>query len=122
TGFGITSLVAATNTFLQLEAEDSLRGRLMSLFSVVFLGFAPIGNLAAGGIAHHIGAPHTVLLSALICLLGTAGLGYGLCRSALAPRARLERPVRLFLSQRIAKKRGTRRESIRVAMRGVFVT
>lgn len=89
TGFGITSLVAATNTFLQLEAEDSLRGRLMSLFSVVFLGFAPIGNLAAGGIAHHIGAPHTVLLSALICLLGTAGLGYGLCRSALEQRARL---------------------------------
>ena len=89
TGFGITSLVAATNTFLQLEAEDSLRGRLMSLFSVVFLGFAPVGNLAAGSIAHQIGAPHTVLLSALICLLGTAGLGYGLCRSARKPRAGL---------------------------------
>jgi MFS family permease len=82
TGFGITSLVAATNTFLQLEAADSLRGRLMSLFSMVFLGFAPLGNLLGGGIAQQIGAPHTVLASALICLFGAAGLGYGLCRSA----------------------------------------
>lgn len=81
TGFGITSLVAATNTFLQLEAEDSLRGRLMSLFSVVFLGFAPLGNLIAGSAAQHIGAPYTVALSAAVCLLGTAGLGYGLCKS-----------------------------------------
>lgn len=81
TGFGITSLVAATNTFLQLEAEDSLRGRLMSLFSMVFLGFAPLGNLIAGSVAHQFGAPHTVLACALICLIGAASLGYGLCRS-----------------------------------------
>ncbi|HWS02807.1 MAG TPA: MFS transporter [Gammaproteobacteria bacterium] len=80
-GFGITTLVAATNTFLQLEAEDSLRGRLMSLFSMVFLGFAPLGNLLAGYAAQHIGAPRTVTLCALICLLGAAGLGVGLSRS-----------------------------------------
>ena len=80
-GFGITSLVAATNTFLQLEAEDSLRGRLMSLFSMVFLGFAPLGNLLAGSAAQHIGAPHTVTICALICLLGAVGLGAGLWRS-----------------------------------------
>lgn len=80
-GFGITSLVAATNTFLQLKAEDSLRGRLMSLFSMVFLGFAPLGNLLAGYAAQHIGAPHTVTIYALICLIGAAVLGYGLCRS-----------------------------------------
>ncbi|MBI5040320.1 MAG: MFS transporter [Gammaproteobacteria bacterium] len=80
-GFGITSLVAATNTFLQLQAEDSLRGRLMSLFSMVFLGFAPLGNLLAGSAAQHIGAPHTVLVCALICSFGAVGLGFGLCRS-----------------------------------------
>lgn len=80
-GFSITSLVAGTNTFLQLQAEDALRGRLMSLFSVVFLGFAPLGNLLAGSAAHQIGAPNTVRACALICLLGASGLGYGLCRS-----------------------------------------
>lgn len=84
TGFGITSLVATTNTFLQMEAEDSLRGRLMSLFSMVFLGSAPLGNLLAGSIAQHIGAPHTVLACALICLIGAMALGYGLCRSVSA--------------------------------------
>lgn len=83
-GFSITSLVAGTNTFLQLEAEDALRGRLMSLFSVVFLGFAPLGNLLAGSVAHQIGAPHTVAACALIGLFGAAGLGYGLCRSVRA--------------------------------------
>jgi Na+/melibiose symporter-like transporter len=80
-GFGITSLVAATNTFMQLKADDSLRGRLMSLFSMVFLGFAPLGNLLAGYAAQHLGAPRTVTLCALICLLGAAGLGVGLSRS-----------------------------------------
>jgi len=80
-GFGITTLVAATNTFLQLEAEDSLRGRLMSLFSMVFLGFAPLGNLLAGYAAQYLGAPRTVMFCALICLLGAAGLGVGLSRS-----------------------------------------
>ncbi|MFP5507356.1 MAG: MFS transporter [Gammaproteobacteria bacterium] len=81
TGFGITSLVATTNTFLQMEAEDGLRGRLMSLFSMVFLGFAPLGNLFAGSVAQHLGAPHTVLACAAFSLLGAALLGYGLCRN-----------------------------------------
>lgn len=77
----MTSLVAATNTFLQLQAEDALRGRLMSLFSVVFLGLAPVGNLLAGTIAQHIGAPHTIAVCASICLMGAVILGGGLWRS-----------------------------------------
>lgn len=80
-GFAMTSLVAATNTFLQLQAEDALRGRLMSLFSVVFLGFAPLGNLLAGSAAQHFGAPHTITVLALICLIGAAVLGNGLRRN-----------------------------------------
>lgn len=83
-GFGITLMVASTNTFMQVAAEDSLRGRLMSLFSMVFLGFAPLGNLLAGYTAQHLGAPQTVMLCALICLLGTAVLGLGLWRSSTA--------------------------------------
>lgn len=86
TGFAITSLVATTNTFLQLEAEDGLRGRLMSLFSMVFLGFAPLGNLLAGSVAQHIGAPRTVAACGVICLIGAATIGYGLCRSVAAQR------------------------------------
>jgi MFS family permease len=84
-GFAITTLVAATNTFLQLEAEDGLRGRLMSLFSTVFLGFSPLGNLAAGAAAQHVGAPFTVTVCAALCLSGALVLGYGLCRSVAKP-------------------------------------
>lgn len=86
-GYAITTLVAGTNTFLQLHAEDALRGRLMSLFSVVFLGFAPLGNLLAGAIAQQVGAPLTVALCALCCLLGAAGLGRGLLRQLNAQTA-----------------------------------
>lgn len=81
-GFSITTLVAGTNTFLQLHADDALRGRLMSLFSVVFLGFAPLGNLLAGSVAEHLGARITVLICALLCLLGAVIPGRLMLRSA----------------------------------------
>ncbi|MGA7799420.1 MAG: MFS transporter, partial [Gammaproteobacteria bacterium] len=59
-GFALTTLVASTNTFLQLSAPETLRGRVMSLFSVLFIGLAPLGNLMAGALAHGVGAPTTV--------------------------------------------------------------
>ena len=72
TGYAITTLVAATNTFLQLSAPDHLRGRVMSLFSVVFIGLSPVGNLLAGALAEVLGVQFTVLALGAVCL-GFAG-------------------------------------------------
>ncbi|RMG28252.1 MAG: MFS transporter [Gammaproteobacteria bacterium] len=55
TGLALTTQVAGTNTYLQVSAPDRLRGRIMSLFSVVFLGFSPLGSLVAGGLADRLG-------------------------------------------------------------------
>ncbi|RRQ21412.1 MFS transporter [Thiohalobacter thiocyanaticus] len=68
TGYAITTLVASTNTFLQLSAPDALRGRVMSLFSVIFIGLSPVGNLAAGALAEVLGVQFTVLLLGAVCL------------------------------------------------------
>ncbi|MFA7096102.1 MAG: MFS transporter [Gammaproteobacteria bacterium] len=70
TGFALTTLVASSNTSIQMRVPDALRGRVMALFSVVFLGLAPIGSLAAGGMAHVLGAPAAVGLLGVVCLAG----------------------------------------------------
>ena len=72
-GFSLTSLVAATNTFLQLHAPDALRGRVMSLFSVIFIGLSPLGNLLAGGIAEGLGVRLTVALLGGLVLAAALG-------------------------------------------------
>lgn len=67
-GFCHTTLVASTNALIQLIVADRLRGRVMSLFSTVFIGLMPIGSLTAGSLAHYLGAPLTLGLFALISL------------------------------------------------------
>jgi MFS family permease len=68
-GFGLMSLIVSLNTLLQTIVDDSKRGRVMSLYSMSFLGMAPLGSLLAGAAAHSIGAPLTVLLCGVLCLL-----------------------------------------------------
>jgi hypothetical protein len=55
-------VLAASNTLLQSMVPDELRGRVMALYSMVFMGTAPFGALAAGTIAQHGGAPLAVAL------------------------------------------------------------
>ncbi|HEY0635776.1 MAG TPA: MFS transporter [Gammaproteobacteria bacterium] len=76
-GFALTTTVATINTLIQLNVPDHLRGRVMALFSVLFIGLTSLGNLSAGLLGEKIGAPSTVILYGAICLL--AGLGYSLC-------------------------------------------
>lgn len=76
-GFALTTTVATINTLIQLNVPDHLRGRVMALFSVLFIGLTSLGNLAAGLLGEKIGAPYTVTLYGVICLL--AGIGYSLC-------------------------------------------
>ncbi len=52
--------------------EDDKRGRVMSFYSMAFLGMAPFGSLLAGALAHQIGAPRTVIISGILTLAGAA--------------------------------------------------
>ncbi len=69
-GMGLILYVATTNTMLQLSTEDHFRGRVMSLYTLMFVGLAPIGALATGAIAQHLGAPVATSVSACVLLLG----------------------------------------------------
>lgn len=61
---------AASNTILQTVVDDDKRGRITSLFMMAFLGTSPVGSLLAGRVAEHIGAPRTVILEGMCCVLG----------------------------------------------------
>ena len=71
-GSGIMVPMAATNTLLQTLSPDHLRGRIMSLFFIMFMGAPPIGSLLAGFLAPLIGAPLTVGGAGVLCLLVSA--------------------------------------------------
>jgi MFS family permease len=91
-GFGIIVTAASINTILQTVVDDDKRGRVMSFYTMSFLGVAPLGALTAGSLAGRIGAPHTLLMGGICCLLGAAVF------SRLLSRFRREiRPVYLRL-------------------------
>jgi MFS family permease len=71
-GFGLIVYVGSTNTLLQLSTEDRFRGRVMSLYTLMFAGAAPIGALASGAIAQRWGAPASTTFSGGVMLLGAA--------------------------------------------------
>jgi MFS family permease len=83
-GFGLILYVASTNMLLQITTEDRFRGRVMSIYTLMFIGTAPFGSLAAGWIAEHFGAPLSTSLSALTLLSGSLYVLYRL--RALAQR------------------------------------
>jgi len=68
-GFGTILQISASNTVLQTIVEDDKRGRIMSLFTMSFLGIAPFGQLLAGTLATAIGAPNTLMLNGMVCIL-----------------------------------------------------
>ena len=69
-GFGMMAQMGATNTLLQVMSPDRLRGRVMALYSMMFIGMSPIGALLGGAVAAKIGAPWTVGIGGSICLAG----------------------------------------------------
>ncbi len=70
-GFGSIMQIASSNTVLQTLVDEDKRGRLMSLFTMSFMGMMPIGSLFFGSLANHIGAPNTLRIGGLFCLLGS---------------------------------------------------
>ncbi|HKY22230.1 MAG TPA: MFS transporter [Vicinamibacterales bacterium] len=67
-GVGMMVQMAATNTVIQTIVDDEKRGRVMSFYTMAFLGTAPFGSLLAGAISTRLGAPHTMLMSGALCL------------------------------------------------------
>jgi MFS family permease len=67
---GMMVLTAASNTVLQTIVDEDKRGRVMSLYTTVFLGLAPVGSLMAGSVATYLGVPQTVRIGGVGCLLG----------------------------------------------------
>jgi MFS family permease len=69
-GFGAMTLVASCNTILQTILEEKMRGRVMSFFTVAFVGIAPFGSFGAGAMADIIGPRDTLLIGAVCCFAG----------------------------------------------------
>ncbi len=70
TGFGMMLQMASSNTILQTIVDDDKRGRVMSLYTMAFMGTAPFGSLMAGALADIIGAPNTILAGGIACVIG----------------------------------------------------
>ena len=68
-GFAMIAFSANSNTALQTVTPDHLRGRVMSVYMVVFAGSVPLGNLFTGGLAHLYGAPISLLIGACLSLV-----------------------------------------------------
>lgn len=69
-GLGIIVQLATSNTVLQTIVDDDKRGRVMSLYTMAFMGMAPFGSVLGGALAHHIGVPTTLLLGGIVCVGG----------------------------------------------------
>ncbi len=77
-GFGLILYVASTNILLQTTTDDRFRGRVMGLYTFMFIGTAPIGALASGAIAQRFGAPIATTCSAVVLLGGAVWVSYRL--------------------------------------------
>jgi MFS family permease len=71
-GMGMMQGMAASNTVIQTIVTDEKRGRVMSYYTMAFMGMAPFGSLLAGTMAHATGAPLTVIMNGSVVLLGAA--------------------------------------------------
>ncbi|MCJ7778280.1 MAG: MFS transporter [Sedimentisphaerales bacterium] len=71
-GFSMIVQMASSNTLIQAMVPDKLRGRVMAVYSMMFMGMATFGALLAGAVAQRLGAPTTVAIGGAVCLVGAA--------------------------------------------------
>ena len=94
-GFSMMIEMGSSNTLIQSMVPDHLRGRVMSVYSMMFMGMAPIGSLLAGAAAARFGAPWTVAAGGTVCM---AAAGFF---SLHLPRLRVH-SRRLIVAQQMA--------------------
>jgi MFS family permease len=87
-GFGMMAQMASSNTVLQTLVDDDKRGRVMSFYTMAFIGTAPLGSLLAGTVASRFGAPATLALGGAACM--AAALAF---RRRLPVLRRMVRPI-----------------------------
>jgi MFS family permease len=87
-GGGFIVQMASTNTIIQTIVDERFRGRVMAFYTMAFFGTVPIGSLFSGLLAEHLGAPMTIRLGGLICVM--SGLWFA---SLLPLLRRLIRPI-----------------------------
>jgi MFS family permease len=71
-GFAMMVQMASSNTLIQAMVPDRLRGRAMAVYSMMFMGMAPIGALLSGWSADHIGAQWTLAIGGVGAIIGAA--------------------------------------------------
>jgi MFS family permease len=74
-GFSIMLQMACSNTLIQSMVPDALRGRVMAVYSMMFMGMAPFGALLGGALANRLGAPITVSIGAVASIVGAIWFG-----------------------------------------------
>jgi len=94
-GYSMMLQMACSNTLIQTMVPDDLRGRVMSVYSMMFMGMAPFGAFFGGALAHRMGAPITVATGGVACVLGAIWFGRAL------PDLRVE-ARRLIIAQGLA--------------------
>jgi MFS family permease len=94
-GYFIMLQMASSNTLIQVMVPDELRGRVMALYSMMFMGMAPLGALLGGALSDRLGAPMTVAIGGLASIIGAWWFGLQL------PKIRGE-ARRLILAQAMA--------------------
>jgi len=77
-GYGLMQCVAASNTVIQTLVPEDKRSRVMSYYTMAFVGMAPFGSLLAGGLAHYLGAPRAVMITGACCVLGAVWFAFEL--------------------------------------------
>jgi MFS family permease len=68
-GFGMVVEFAASNTLLQTLVDDKMRGRVVALYSMSFMGITPLGSLALGSVAETAGVQHTLFVAGILCVV-----------------------------------------------------
>ena len=94
-GYTMMLQMASSNTLIQVMVPDALRGRVMAVYSMMFMGMAPIGALLGGALAERLGAPLTVAIGGVASLAGASWFGLQL------PKIRVE-ARRLIVAQNVA--------------------
>ncbi len=77
-GYALMVEMASSNTLIQSMVPDELRGRVMSVYSMMFMGMAPVGALLAGFSAHAFGAARTVAAGGMLCVAGAGAFAWKL--------------------------------------------
>jgi len=104
TGVGFMIHLASSNTIIQTLVREEMRGRVMAFYAMSFLGMRPFGSLVAGAAAARFGAPWTIFVGGLVCVIGAAAFSRWL--------PRIQELVRVGVGSEVAQPPGPPREPV----------